>query len=243
MIRNSSGVCTDLLSMDKQNVKSLYKYPRGRILLFCKAPIPGQVKTRLIPALGLEGACELHCRLLNHIAATLLEGNLCPLEFWVSPDAKDPFFAPFQTVADISFHCQTGSDLGQRMFNGVQESLGQVEGASKRRAAYVLLIGSDCPALSVAYLDRALSRLEMGSDAVLGPAMDGGYVLLGLNRAEPSLFQDIGWGSDTVCAETCRRMNNLGWNWSLAKTLWDIDLPADLERLNQIELRQMQLQY
>jgi rSAM/selenodomain-associated transferase 1 len=218
-------------------MNSSYKYPHARILLFCKAPIPGQVKTRLVPVLGKEGACELHCRLVNHIAATLLEGNLCPIEFWVTPDASDRLFTPYHGLGNISFHHQIGNDLGQRMFNGVQDALDQADGESRARADYVLLIGSDCPALSLAYLDKALSRLEAGYDAVLGPALDGGYVMLGLSRVEPSLFQAICWGTDAVAAETCRRMNSLDWNWSLAKTLWDVDTPEDLARLNPLGLR------
>ncbi len=213
-----------------------YRYPRAKFLLFCKTPTPGQVKTRLIPALGAEGASALHSRLVRQVAATLLTSRLCPIEFWISPDCNDDFFAAYRELEDVSFHNQTGADLGERMFHAVQQSLGSDQGNADSRADSVLLLGSDCPALSIEYLERALSLLAEGHDAVLGPALDGGYVLLGLSRAEPALFQDIQWGTDSVCAKTCQRMNQLGWNWSLLKTLWDIDRPEDLQRLEQMEL-------
>lgn len=123
------------------------------------------------------------------------------------------------------------------MFYGVKDALNCPDSESKARAEQVLVIGSDCPAMSAAYLDNALAKLHAGYDAVLGPALDGGYVMLGISRAEPSLFQEIRWGTDEVLAETSRRMNNLAWNWALAESLWDVDTPEDLARLDQIVLK------
>jgi glycosyltransferase A (GT-A) superfamily protein (DUF2064 family) len=96
-------------------------------------------------------------------------------------------------------------------------------------ASRVLLMGVDCPGLSEGVLARALTRLE-SEDLVLGPAEDGGYVLLGLKRAEPRLFQGVDWGTDRVLAQTRERLRALGWLWHELPALWDLDRPADLAR-------------
>ena len=95
----------------------------------------------------------------------------------------------------------------------------------------VLLIGVDCPALTPNHLARALSWLDQGADAVLGPAEDGGYVLLGLRRPAPAVFAEMPWGSERVLALTRERMARLDWDWRELETLWDLDRPPDYERL------------
>lgn len=218
-------------------MNSAYKYPHARILLFCKAPVVGEVKTRLIPALGAEGACELHTRLLQHITATLAEAMLCPSQFWVSPDAEHEFFNRYKANQQVTLRTQQGDDLGQRMLFAAEAALSGSAAGSGEEAEYVLLIGSDCPAVTADYLEAALAKLASGSQAVIGPAADGGYVLLGLRQADVSLFEDMAWGTDAVAEETCRRMNKLAWLWSRLDTLWDVDVPADLEKLEGMTLR------
>ncbi len=95
----------------------------------------------------------------------------------------------------------------------------------------VVLVGADCPGLGLDYMRRALDCLEQGADAVVGPAEDGGYVLLGLKRAAPELFHDMPWGSDQVLTKTRQRLRKLGWRWLELSVLWDLDRPEDLERL------------
>ena len=91
----------------------------------------------------------------------------------------------------------------------------------------VLLIGTDCPALSARRLGEAAAQLD-NHDAVIHPARDGGYVLLGLARTDPSLFSGIAWSTDTVAAATIARIGALGWSLFVGDTLTDIDEPADL---------------
>ena len=97
--------------------------------------------------------------------------------------------------------------------------------------AHVLLIGADCPALTARHLCQARQALLGGADAVLAPAEDGGYVLMGLSRFDARLFEDIAWGSDGVLQETRARLRALGWRWRELETLWDVDRPEDYERL------------
>ena len=97
-------------------------------------------------------------------------------------------------------------------------------------AGSVVLIGGDCPVLNPGHLKQALTWLASGEDAVLGPAEDGGYVLLGLNRVAPALFNTIEWGGEDVLAVTRARLAGLGWKWRELKTLWDLDRPQDLDR-------------
>jgi glycosyltransferase A (GT-A) superfamily protein (DUF2064 family) len=99
-----------------------------------------------------------------------------------------------------------------------------------RRARAMILVGTDCPALSVRDLRRAARALQGGADAVLAPADDGGYALIGLRRADPRVFGGIAWGTNAVYADTRRRTDALGWRVRVQRTVWDLDRPEDLAR-------------
>lgn len=198
--------------------------PDARILVFAKAPVPGAVKTRLIPALGAAGAASLHATLVGHALDVATAGALCPVELWCTPDCEAPFFAGCAGRWPVSLHRQQGEDLGARMRDALAAAL--------TRARRVLLIGSDCPALTPALLARALDALDdAGTDAVLTPAQDGGYVLIGLRRIDDRLFSAMPWGTDRVMEETRARMRQIGWRWIETATLRDIDDADDLGEL------------
>ena len=199
-----------------------------RVLVFARAPTPGKAKTRLIPALGEEGAAALHRRLVLHCLRAARDSRLGPVELWCAPDARDPFFSECERRLGVSLHPQGEGDLGARMQRAFESAL-----ARARRA---VLVGSDIPALSSRYLRDAERALDGGYDAVIGPAEDGGYVLIGLSRCDRELFRDIPWGGPEVLAETRRRIAALSWRLSELPALWDMDRPEDLERLPE-ELR------
>lgn len=197
-----------------------FEFPDARIQIFCKAPVPGQVMTRLIDELGAEGAAELHRRLASRIIDECGHAGLAPVEIWCTPTTEHEFFA----VADgtMPLHLQQGEDLGERMFEGARFALEDEEARS------VVIIGTDCPELDAAYLRLALQRLE-DHDAVVGPARDGGYGLIGFQTVDRRYFSDIVWGGDRVCADTCGAFNHAALHWSLLPLLHDIDTPADLK--------------
>jgi len=191
----------------------------ARILVFGRAPVAGAAKTRLIPALGAQGAARLHRRLLEDTVGRLCAAGLARVELWVTPDADHPCFVGLAAQWPLDLHVQEGRDLGTRLAHAARAAL--------TRAAAVILVGSDCPELSPDYLRAALAALER-QDAVLGPALDGGYVLLGLRRVDDSLFERMPWGSDRVAELTGQRLDALGWRWSRLACLRDIDRPEDL---------------
>lgn len=199
------------------------KYPNGRILIFAKAPIPGFAKTRLIPALGAQGAADLHARFIHRTVTLAVEGRLAPVELWTCGGEGVEFFDAFQSVIDGPMHVQTGADLGARMSHALEQALGHAD--------FAVLIGTDCPVLGYADLDRACAALATGCDVVLGPAEDGGYVLIGLRRSDPSLFENIAWGTSDVLRQTRERIHQRGLSCHELATLWDVDHPQDLERL------------
>ncbi|MEY6432745.1 TIGR04282 family arsenosugar biosynthesis glycosyltransferase [Thioalkalicoccus limnaeus] len=195
---------------------------RARILIFAKAPIPGQVKTRLIPAVGAAAAAALHGRMLRDLLARIGPQPPAPIELWCAPDDEHPLFVDLAAKYGLMRHRQRGRDLGERMYRAAQTSMGETR--------FAILIGADCPGLDRSYLQRSLIALADGADAVLGPAEDGGYVLLGLRRLAMRLFEDMPWGTDEVAAITRTRMADLGWRWTELATLWDLDRPEDLAR-------------
>ncbi len=190
----------------------------GRLLVFGKAPISGQVKTRLIPALGADGAAKLHEELLT-ICLNKMEkvGNIA-VEIWCAPDIDHPCFA----AQDRPLFKQEGDDLGEKMAYALESAL--------TRGEQALLLGTDSPALSVEALTAGLACLRSGYDAVIVPAEDGGYVAIGMRKVDRKAFKGIGWGSDKVYAQTIERFEQLGWRWKALDTCWDIDRPEDLKR-------------
>lgn len=192
------------------------------VIIFAKAPQPGSVKTRLIPLLGAEGAAALHVRLVKHALETATKASR-PVELHCTPDTHDPFFRYCADHFGAALQLQVAGDLGTRMFSAFESALAT--------HAFVLLLGSDCPALTAHHLRQAECTLRDGADAVLAPCEDGGYALFGLRRAHARLFEGIAWGSESVMADTRARLAALGWRWRELETLWDVDRPEDYRRL------------
>jgi len=198
-------------------------YPASRILVFAKAPRPGQVKTRLAKAIGAEEAARVYSEWLQETVVRLHRARLAPLELWVTPDTQHPLFQQLVDTTGIELHTQPNGDLGQRMHQVMLHALAWNESA--------VLVGSDCPVMPAGYVQRALAVMEAGVDSVLGPAEDGGYVLLGLRKVVAGLFADIPWSTGRVLQATRGRLRAVrGNSWAELETLWDIDSVEDYER-------------
>src|SRR6266516_4353998 len=185
------------------------------VAILAKAPLPGLAKTRLIPALGREGAALLQARLIARTLATACAAATGPVSLWAAPE--ESHFRELAQRFPVTLARQADGDLGARM-HGAFES-----------ACPALLIGSDCPALEPQHL----------RDAAVIPAEDGGYVLIGLRQPRPALFADMPWGTGTVMAETRRRAAELRLAVRELAPLWDLDVPDDLERLRQAGLAEL----
>jgi rSAM/selenodomain-associated transferase 1 len=202
------------------------EFPEARIIVFAKAPVLGQVKTRLAGHLGNFGAALLHRQLLSHTLRRLTQARLAPVELWCAPDTQHGFFIACRRDYGIPLRRQQGCDLGERMAHALATVL-------QEGSPYAVIVGSDCPMLDATYLRHGLMALRTGQDAVLGPTEDDGYMLIGLRRSCPALFKGIRWGGPEVLAATRRRLQRGSLSWSELPLAWDVDRPADLRRLRQ----------
>ena len=196
------------------------------ICVFAKQPVPGQVKTRLIPAIGAEEACRVYRELLGHTLCEVAALTGCYREVCLSPSARDrQFLEVDQTWA---MREQRGANLGTRMANSFARLL--------RRHRSVVLIGSDCPEMTTEYLNQARDVLTEARDArvVVGPSDDGGYVLLGMNVFVPELFASVDWGTSAVLATTRDRLRRAGVSTIELATLFDLDTKDDLQRYHEL---------
>lgn len=193
-----------------------------RTVIFAKAPLPGLAKTRLIPALGAQGAADLARRMLLRAVQEAQSANVGPVELCVTPAVTDEVWRTILIPAAVQWTEQGEGDLGERMARAAQRVLDCGEA--------VLLTGTDCPELKAAQLQQAASALRC-CDATLVPAFDGGYVLLGLSRFHRSLFEGIAWSTDRVAKETVQRLKQLEWSVQHLPMLHDIDEPEDLKWL------------
>jgi rSAM/selenodomain-associated transferase 1 len=198
-----------------------------RILVFAKAPLPGEVKTRLARAIGATNAAALYRRLIEHCVSAALRADLGEVVLFVAPTTTEDAFLP--TLAqrhDLRTCAQQGADIGARMAHALDWSLAD--------AVPTLLIGSDCAALTPAYLRAAAAALATPCDVVLGPAEDGGYFLVGARRACPPIFGAVHWSTPSVLEQSRAGLRAAALSWRELAPIWDVDDAADLARLGQL---------
>ena len=196
------------------------------IAIMAKAPLPGEVKTRLCPPLSYEEAAQLYrCFLLDKIKQLNSLKATAPAVAYTPHDTEPLFEA--MVPSSFTLIPQKGPDLGARLSN----TLNQLLESGYRR---VMAIDSDTPTLPSAYLEKAVSLLsEPEIDVVLGPSEDGGYYLIGLRRLQPELFEKMHWSTAQVLSETIRRAQAKGLKVVCLPTWYDVDTPEDLKRLRE----------
>jgi len=189
-----------------------------QLIVFIKSPEPGKCKTRLIPYLTAQQACEFYKSLVINCMNTIDALSDIDIALYVYPDNQHPFIKTLQLNRPLSLHNQQGNNLGERMHHAIHNSL--------KTYKQCVLIGTDCPVLDAAYINKAFKALQQ-HDMVLGPAKDGGYVLIGATKIQAELFANINWGSDRVLQQSLNNNSTAGYNTHLLNTLWDIDTPED----------------
>ena len=191
------------------------------IILFAKYPARNKAKTRLQPALGVDGAARMARQLLLHSIEQAVDTGFA-VELCVSPAPTDPCWQALDLPDSLRWSTQANGDLGLRMLIASQRALQHFD--------KVVLIGTDCPSLTTARIQTPVQQLNQ-HDAVMIPATDGGYVLLGFKQVNDSMFSDIVWSTASVAAVTKQRMAALDWTLALFDPLRDIDEPKDLKHL------------
>ena len=191
-----------------------------RIAILAKAPLADFAKTRLIPALGARGAARLQRAFIRRTLHVAQQAGLGGgVQLWCAPCADQRFFRALQRSTGVICFNQPKGDLGARMQ------------AATAAPGPVLLVGTDCPALTGQHLRAAADALRQGAATVFIPAEDGGYVLVGLQQPQPGLFQGMDWSTERVMAQTRQRAEALGLALCELSPLWDVDTPDDLARL------------
>ena len=189
-----------------------------RILVFAREPAAGKAKTRLIPALGPDGAARLARVMLGHALIQAAGANIGPVELVGDPHPD----AWSQPVAGVATSAQVGDNLGERIAGAVEQTLAADE--------WAVVTGTDCPGLDAARIAEAGRALDRHEIAII-PATDGGYVLIGCRQFDRSIFADVDWGKEAVLTATLRNIEALGWSVWQGKPLPDIDEPDDLKHV------------
>lgn len=199
--------------------------PVPRLQVFARPPVAGFVKTRLAATIGNDAALgvyrDLLLRTLRVAAVARRAGIVSDVELWVAPDAPPGALASWGEQHGFVLETQRGADLGERMQNAARSAL--------EAGSPAIIVGTDAPDLDVEYLARASAALQ-AADAVIGPAEDGGYVLIGVAR-ELAIFDDMPWSTPAVLERTRERLRSVASRWTELPTLWDVDTAEDYDRM------------
>ncbi len=192
---------------------------RPDLILFAKQPLAGQVKTRLAQVCGAERAAEIAAVLIRETVA--LAADNWPGEVYLcgAPDARHPLFEHLAADLHVHLAAQGEGDLGERMFGSLRRGI--------ERCGAAAVMGCDVPRCDAGTLEDAYETLARGG-SVIGPAMDGGFYFIGLQRAEPALFSGVDWGGNLVLNETQARARAAGIEFHTLASLRDIDTWEDL---------------
>ncbi len=193
----------------------------NKLLIFTKSPVLGEVKTRLQPDYSVEQSLTIHKRLTLNTLELSKELTDFEIELCCTPDRNTLFFLDCENNFPITLNNQQGDDLGERMAFSFSVAL--------QTHKKVVVIGTDCPDIDKDYITQAFDALNE-NDAVIGPAVDGGYVLLGLRKFSLDLFTNISWGSNKVFSQTEKVLKDLSWSYKELGIMHDLDRPEDLLR-------------
>ncbi len=200
--------------------------PPVSVNVFTRAPEPGRVKTRLIGAIGAEGAADLLRRMTRITLARVRDAGIGPTTLWCTPAPNEPLLA-LAGEFGVDIRVQHGADLGERMHYALRSAL--------NAHAAALVLGTDCPFITREDLERVRTLIfQDDNQVVVGPAFDGGYYLLAARVVDASLFADIPWGGAQVLDRTRRRLVAKGLRYAELDARHDIDRPEDLVRLRNI---------
>jgi len=214
---------------DSRNAMSSPNTSPVSISILAKAPIPGFAKAWLIPLVGAHAAAVLQERLTERAVATAFASGVGPVTLYCEPDATHDTFLKMVARNKITLRPQPQGDLSARMLAAFGGS-----------AEPVLVIATDCPALTEAHLRSAAVALREGNDVVLIPAEQGGFVLLGMRKAQPALFSNMPWGGSSVLADMRAQIVEQRLMLIERPPLWDVETEIDLERLER-ELPELKL--
>lgn len=206
---------------DLSSPAQLQRVVDQRVIVMARCPEAGKAKTRLIPALGPDGAANLHSGLVQRTLRTVrafAERTGCGIDVQFAGGSAEEMRRLFGD--DLRYTPQQGESLGDRMSRATANAF--AEGCRR-----VAVIGTDCPQLQVRHLQCAFSSLSQ-TDVTIGPAIDGGYYLIGMREHLPEMFRHIRWGSDSVLEETLQRIQQIGKSKTLLPMLSDVDFPEDL---------------
>ncbi len=201
------------------------------VAVMAKAPVPGQAKTRLAPLLGDAGAARAQRGFILRTLATARQASTGALTLHGAPDVEHRLFQWLAQRHGVARIPQAAGDIGERM------AAVMVAHFNEHPRQPLLIVGTDCPVLTPEHLQQAADALQT-HDAVLIPAEDGGYVLIGLRRAMPSVFQRVDWSTPRVLAQTRERLSAIGASWLELPTLWDVDDPQDWQRWQSVLMHQ-----
>ena len=201
------------------------------VAVFCKAPISGRVKSRLIPTLGAAQATAVYHQLVQRTLDTIQSTRQefqASASLWVADDLAHPDIRAWASGFDLPLYLQRGDDLGARMLHCML--------SLHRHHQKVLLIGTDCPILQPRDVHSAAAALGADQPWVFTPAEDGGYVLAGSCAPAATAFTGIAWSTDAVMTQTRSALAAAGLRWGEMPTLWDVDEPADVDRAAALDL-------
>jgi hypothetical protein len=195
------------------------------ILVMAKTPRPGSVKTRLHPLLGPDGCSVLQAALLAHAVSTALATGRRVVVAFDPPDALGQIRELIADLGAVELIPQCGGHLGERMTTAADDALPD--------GGHLAVIGTDAPTLTADLLTRAFTALESGSSAVIGPALDGGYYLLGLRWPAPDAFaiDPALWSGEHVADATMARLRRAPGRAAQLPVLRDLDTPEDAAAL------------
>lgn len=198
------------------------KSPKQVLIVFLKYPEPGRVKTRLARDIGWKNASLIYSEIAQSVIGKVSKSSEYKTLIFFDPPEKKEDVRRWLKNANLNLLPQEGNPLGERMLNAFEKafSLG---------AKSAVIIGTDCMEVSDKTVLEAFQALRE-VDAVLGPARDGGYYLLGLNRAFPWIFKDIKWSTSLVLSQTIKKIEEKKLRFKLLKTLTDIDTVRDLSK-------------